>query len=298
MAGTGSASLTDLAGTAPAGLADWQYAIGSLVMGKGTNYLVTNTEGFGSPEVRTADSERVQEDGDWIGEDTYAGRVLTLTVTVRGTGAAGVTTNYNALLNAWRFDRTTPWYQIWWRWPSQPAMRVIGRPRRITANRDRMLNGRIDVVAEFYSPYSPIYQETVTLTATPRVVTGGGRTYNLTYPRLYTVSTSGGDPVAFANSGSYPSWAILTFSGPATNPRLLNTSTNEWIGFNIVLAAGDTLVVDMKQRTAKMNGASVRHLLAPGASWWDLGVGSSTLLYVSDTATGQCVVAGAPALLG
>ena len=157
MAGPGSGSLTDLAGSAPAGLVERVVEINGLLLGAGTDYLITAWEGFGTPEVRTTDEAREQEDGDWLGADTLGSRTLTLTITVRGATPAAATESYAALLRAWSLGEGANYANLWFQLPGEGPRRAIGRPRRVAADKSKLISGRIDCVAEFYSPYSPFY---------------------------------------------------------------------------------------------------------------------------------------------
>lgn len=302
MASSGVGSLTDLPGMAPAGLGDWQVQIGDVLMGPGTSYLITGREGFGSPDVRSTDVAKTLDDGDWMGRDSYASRVLTLTIVVRGTSPADATAQYEALQQAWYSDPAAPFHNLWWRFPGVPAQRAIGKPRRIQANKSRLLQGRIDVVAEFYSPYAPLFGEDVTLTATPKIVTGGGRSYPLVYPKTYSLTVSGGQSQFATNSGSYPSWMLLTFSGgAASSPRLYNLTTGAFCGFDVVMAAGDVLEVDMRLRTATLNGQNVRTKLTAGSEFFSLPPGETAELLLtafSADPTFTCAITYTPATLG
>jgi hypothetical protein len=145
---------------------------------------------------------------------------MTLTITVRGASAAEVSANYTALLRAWQLGDGANYTNLWFKLPGEGARRAIGRPRRITADRSKQLSGRIDCVAEFYSPFSPLYGENQTLLATGQIIAGGGRTYPFTYPKTFTVTVSGGTTVFADNGGSYPAWGVFSITGGvATSPR-------------------------------------------------------------------------------
>lgn len=302
MADQGSGTLIDLPGTAPVGLADRQVEIHGLLLGTGTDYIITGWEGFGTPEVRTTDEARSQEDGDWLGTDTLGSRLMTLTMTIRGTGAAGVTENYNALLRAWSLSPGANYTNLWFSLPGHPVLRAIGRPRRVSANKNQLISGRIDCVAEFYSPFSPLYEENETLLATGQIIDGGGRTYPFTYPKEYVLDVSGGETVFADNSGTYPAWGVLTCTGGVVaSPRVYNQDSDQFIGFDVSMGAADELIIDMRLRTAKLNGTSVRHKMLAGSTWWNFPVGEATALQyrpVTYDADAQCLVTFAPAHKG
>lgn len=51
--------------------------------------------------------------------------------------------------------------------------------------------------------------------------------------------------------------SIITVTGPATNPRVTNQTTDTWVQYNGTLNAGDTWVVDCGQWTSQVNGTGV-----------------------------------------
>lgn len=302
MASAGSPNLANLPGTAPATLGDWQYQIGDLVIGRGTVYHKTGESGFGTPEVRSSDTAKSAEDGDWMGIDTYGSRVLTLDLTVRGDGPAGVEAVYQDLLAAWYNDPKTPYTNLWWKLPGLPPQRVIGRPRRVQANKDRALSGTYEVVCEFYSPFSFIAGESVHVSATPRVVAGGGRQYPLTYPRQYNIVTTGGDTARIENTGAYPTVLFVAVSGGAASyPRLYDLSTGEFIGFDVTLSDGEVLTIDMRLRTASIGGRNIRQNLSVGSTWFKVPPRSvSELAFTATTVDSSvhCDITFMPVTLG
>jgi hypothetical protein len=118
----------------------------------------------------------------------------------------------------------------------------------------------------------------------------------LSDPRFYrepaapTVSSAGTYPqtVTVTNEGTAPTDPILTWHGPATNPYV--TRDGKWtLRFNIVLASGQSLVVDFAKRQALQVGADKTSTLDHAASnWWNGGVsglppGASSLQFGADT---------------
>lgn len=303
MAGSGSGSLIDLPGTPPVGLVEKGAEISGLLLGPGTPYIIRSWDGFGTPEVRVTDEAREGEDGDFLGVDTLASRTMVLEITVRGDTPAQVEQYFKDFLNAWQLSSGSNYTNLWFLLPGGEPLRAIGRPRRASANRSMMLSGRIDIVAEFYSPFSALFgPNSVNPPTTPLIQTGSGRTYPFTYPKYYSSSYSGGEVAYVDNDGSYPSWAVFEFTaGDVTTPRMTVDETGEFIAFDISLTDTDVLIVDMRLRTAKKNGVSVRHTLLPGSTWFFFAPGETlTLRYnpdVSDT-TAQCEVTYAPAHRG
>lgn len=85
----------------------------------------------------------------------------------------------------------------------------------------------------------------------------GGLTYPLTYPLEYGVAASGGYGT-FLNEGDAPLPGVFTVTGPIESPSIHNDTTSRFVSFNIDLADGETLVIDVKNGTVILNGTTDR----------------------------------------
>ena len=71
-----------------------------------------------------------------------------------------------------------------------------------------------------------------------------------------------------------PTWTI---NGPATNPTLTNITTGQTITWTGTVPAGQTLIIDMNNQTAMMEGANVYAFIT--GSWIGLAPGANRLSY-------------------
>ena len=112
----------------------------------------------------------------------------------------------------------------------------------------------------YYTKYQPI-------------VTGGGY--------VWEAGGSGGPTTVMNNSidNVSPIWTIY---GPTQNPQLENTTTGETIEYVGVIADGQTLVVDMGEQTASLDGLNVISNLV--GDFIQLAPGANRLIY---TVTGD-----------
>lgn len=106
----------------------------------------------------------------------------------------------------------------------------------------------------------------------------GTGAYPLTYGSTYANLIAGGGPQSATNNGNAASPPVYTISGPVTSPSITITDANgtRQTTFNLVLVAGDSLVVDVLNKTVTLNGAArygfssgtpIENLsLAPGTS--------------------------------
>ncbi|MEV4179947.1 hypothetical protein AB0J28_00690 [Streptosporangium canum] len=85
----------------------------------------------------------------------------------------------------------------------------------------------------------------------------GGLTYPLTYPLVYGTAGSPNNANA-TNFGTEPADPVLTFTGPLTTPRVVNSTLTRALEFNITLGAGQTLTVDVGRGTVLLDGVTDR----------------------------------------
>lgn len=77
----------------------------------------------------------------------------------------------------------------------------------------------------------------------------------------------------------YPVWEV---TGPATNPQLSVLTTNTTIQYNGSVTSTQTLVIDMFNKTATLNGASVIGNVS--GDWVDFKPGENKVTYTTDNA--------------
>lgn len=107
----------------------------------------------------------------------------------------------------------------------------------------------------------------------------GGLTFPLEFPLVFGVGVGAGSLVV-DHEGTVPTPPVLVAHGPVTNPILDNDTT----GLSIYtrdcgLSLGDTLTLDVRERTVVLNGSTHRPDLVDVArtSWWDVAPGANQL---------------------
>ena len=87
---------------------------------------------------------------------------------------------------------------------------------------------------------------------------------------------------SITSGGAYPIWTV---SGPVTNPTLASSPSGTSLTYNGTLQAGDTLVVDMANQLATINGAinAIANILG---DWVELAQGQTKVGYITDSNTG------------
>lgn len=121
----------------------------------------------------------------------------------------------------------------------------------------------------------------------------GGLTFPMTFP--FTLGTFlVGQSVEMVNNGHVKSPVRITFSGAATNPKILNETTGEYIKILKTLISTDVITVDtaFDQRTVKLNGVNAMQYLDLASTFWGLEPGVNDVSFTDDVAStsAQCLV--------
>lgn len=258
-------------------LAQGQYSIGtempggdpaSVVYGWGTPLLVQNTSAD-TGSMATQDQAVTGHDGQLFGVDTLPGMTVTQTglAYVNANGIAAMDA-YNALAGKWNdpVARLTfgAMQILRARYPvSSVTRRTYGRGRKIMPVYGQANQGAVPWTAQFQSAdctwYSDV-ESTLTLATVPSFA--GTLTFPLTPPFPWASQLNYQQNLA-VNTGSMPTWPVITFTGPIVTPGLVYVNTPVAIGYQGNLAAGVSLVIDTRPwaRTAKIGTASVAGLL-------------------------------------
>jgi hypothetical protein len=266
----------------------WEYA--GLVIGDGTAYDIVVVRGVDDlPEFRTSDTERPSDHGLFPGRDLAGGRTIEIELEIGGASEAAFRANVNAFVTATVIrDTEAP---LSFRLPSLGDRRINCRPRRRVVPVDvpyTLRNGA--AVVQFVATDPRIYDNTETVLSTAAATSGGGRTYNRTYPLTYAAGGTGGNLTA-TNTGNFPTRPVLTITGPSTSPRVENVTAGKHLLFDLTLGVGDFLVVDLDARTILLGGTASRYSsLAAGSSWWDLAPGDNLLKFTSADSMGTLEV--------
>lgn len=263
-----------------------QAELDGLLLGPGSPYAIASLSAHGTPPVRTSGYMRPQDDGEIAGPDFYEGRQVLGEVSLRdGTPAGDLGDVADALTAAFRARRTGTVPFDYWRPGDAGPRRLFVRPRRMLLEVDYWWHHGIGdpVPIEMFAP-DPRWYSTALQSVTLEVPTATtGRTYDRTYPMTYG-GGSGGTQRA-TNTGRVDTHPVTTITGPITNPRVSNATTDEALEFGIELADGETLVVDHYAHTVMLGGTASRYgTLRRPVAWWTLVPGDNDLQLGADSA--------------
>jgi hypothetical protein len=253
-------------------VANYQYEFNSLLIGSQTDYIVTAIEGLLSlPDVRSHDLDRQDRHGAIGGRDLLSGRKVIFDLSVIANSQGTIESNLRQLSRAFR-PSSVDIPLVWQRPAGGPKRRLNCRPRRreFTAGYDvahMLAEGAVELFA-----------------ADPRIYSNDVSTQDFIIPN------SGNSVTANLHSyGDFPTPPTLTITGPVTNPRISNVAdNNRQIRLDVVMTAGQTLVVDVGARTVTLDGADRYDLVRGDNQWWEIQDGDNSITYNrTDTGAGS-----------
>lgn len=264
--------------TAPA-----QIEFRGLLLGSGTAYGNKGLSGWGTmPDIRLGSKPRNSGHGSTPGSMFAQERVVTWDFKM-WPDRAGFEAACDALERATAIPRGTAEFPL--------VIRTRGVPRYVNARctkrvlpEDRLYYAGIPEGALQFVASDPRRYDMEELTATISGPTpgSGGLVYPLAYPLDYGIS--GSPPTALAvNAGSVETHPVLVFSGPMTDPRVVNATLGWALEFILDLPLGTTLTVDTYAGTVLLNGTADRYYTRSNFSvpvqkfWLDPGVNNLVL---------------------
>jgi hypothetical protein len=250
-------------------LSDYQIQIGDLVLGPGTDYIITIPPELGGPTMRTSDSEKPQEHGSYYGPDLFDARTFVIATTVRGDSAADTVQNVDALIAEWWVDSrvdTDVTKPLKVKFPGQEERILFGRPRRALMPTTRLVGNRSTGSLEYHAGDPAWYSEAEYSEELSLGTQAGGFGFPMTFPLQFGGTASGGS-VMVTNAGSFQMKPTVRFTGPFNNPRIENVTTGKTLELDLIIASGDYVDVDFAAATVLLNGTASRYYTKSGVFW-------------------------------
>jgi len=85
------------------------------------------------------------------------------------------------------------------------------------------------------------------------------------------------------NNGNRPTPAIMTIAGPIDNPIIVNDTVGAALNFLISIGAGETLVIDLANKTVLLNGVTNRRSALIAPNWFYLEPGGNFIRFGGTT---------------
>lgn len=221
-----------------------------------------------------------------VGADVGEAGELSFEVTVLGTSPSNTEALVNTLVAAWApsYEEEVEELSL----VLESVARVYrGRPIGSTIVLDGIRRGslaaaqlRFEVVDDRW------FSSTVKSVGVTVAGSSGGMDTPMDTPMVTTGSGSTGD-VTVTNDGTAPAPWTAYLSGPLTSPRLILGGYTILIDGDI--AAGSTVVVDSREQTVLVDGAS-QPWSTPTSTWWEIPPGASTFSFRASAGTGTATL--------
>lgn len=247
-----------------------------IVMGKGTKYWWREMIGADAPAMRTNDLTKPLGHGSIAGVDRFEPRQIGGVMLIEGSSQSDLSRKKNDLAKVMRPVRIGESDAIltWWHWGSMAPQRLTGRPRRLEYNVGKAaILAHLNNVGWMFEAQDPRFYSSTEQSRTATIEAGQS-----------TVSST------IINTGNMESEPILELTGPWTNPRITSTQdANRQIRIDITLSASQTLIVDIKNRTATLAGVNQAAAIRADNQWWELLPGSNLISASRTGTTGAAV---------
>lgn len=237
-------------------MTNYTFDFNNLIIGTGTNYLVTNVEGLGgTPPLRIQDDNRGYIDGSYTGRDFYDERTVYIDVTVLGDNSSTAQENYLALQEAYAPQPLGYYFDPTGFIPDADMLKEF-RFRLNGDTGDRYMYGRSrGLVTPIDADFAYGYIQTRIMMTFPD-------------PRYYNAPTTptASSAVTMINQG----WAI---SCPMINITLTSTSGSITDGngnymYFAGMTVGSYLTIDLLTRVIYLDDIPTRNIMTAATNGW------------------------------
>lgn len=242
-------------------------------------YLDEPIEGVsGLPNIRSATGVNQGRDGSWVSRQLYEGRYISFQGRIFGGEPIDVENKRRELVSV--LQRKKLKLRIITYAGMEFITEVFVMANQMPINRElNIVKWKIDLLSE-----DPLFYDNSAgeLLATVGKVMDGG--FDIPFDIPFNIS-AGGEPSVVTNSGNETVYPIITISTPATNPKLINRATNEFMQVMTTVLDGDKLIIDMRNKTITHNGLNIYALQRDGSTFFGLIPGVNVMEIQSDIAS-------------
>lgn len=242
-------------------------------------YLDEPIEGVsGLPNIRSATGVNQGRDGSWVSRQLYEGRYISFQGRIFGGEPIDVENKRRELVSV--LQRKKLKLRIITYAGMEFITEVFVMSNQMPINRElNIVKWKIDLLSE-----DPLFYDNSAgeLLATVGKVMDGG--FDIPFDIPFNIS-AGGEPSVVTNSGNETVYPIITISTPATNPKLINRATNEFMQVMTTVLEGDKLIIDMRNKTITHNGLNIYSLQRDGSTFFGLIPGVNVMEIQSDIAS-------------
>lgn len=244
---------------------------------------IDKVSGLDSPEFRSSSRDHEGVDGGFIDAEFEKARTISLEGTIYD-DTATIETLLDNLKDNYA-PRTIP-IPFYFKTPGVNERVVFVKPLGVKYNwESERRYGSVAFRIELYAEDPRIYEATEeVVTIDQGAITYTGIDFPLDFPFSFGGVSSTDDGQNVTNNGNRSTPAVIEIQGPVTNPSIINETEGLTLAFDIILAADETLVVDLAHHTVKLDGYINRRGTLRSPDWFLLQPGDTFIRYRAESA--------------
>lgn len=248
----------------------------------GAPFIITGVTGLGPADIRTSSFLFSGRSGGLVTDQLYGFRTVTINGKIGRNGGTREQHRLDrqAVLNALVIGSTIPVYITVFDGETYRIDASVTDAKVEYSRGGRTSDFLIQLTAGDPLFYSTDGGDEQTATVN-RTLDNGGYVTPYILPVVWDI---GGQPTIVTNSGNAVVYPVITIHDTTHDPILTNQATGEQFAMSINTNDGDELVIDMLNRTVKLNGSDVIGNKVDGSVWFGLLVGDNPIRFDTDTA--------------
>lgn len=246
---------------------------------------ITGVSGLDNAPYRETQRDHEGQDGGFMDAEFEKGRPIVLTGDIYAT--PGSVESYLDSLKA-NWAPSSALIPFYFKSPGISERLLFVKPLGCKYDWDTGLRiGTIPVQFKAFAEDPRLYDSTQSVASIPFAAgasTGFG--FNLGFSFGFG-GTSSTDGQFILNAGNRPTPLQFTINGPCDTPTIRDDTYGHALAFNIILASGETLVIDTYYKTVKLNGINNRRGKLINPDWFFLQPGSTFIRYNAVSGVGS-----------
>lgn len=251
---------------------------------------IEGVSGLDSAPIRSTKRDHEGVDGGFMDAEFETGRDIALTGIVFANNNP-METYLDSLKANWAPSSSL--VPLYWNTIETGTRVLFVKPLGVKYDWDALRRlGKAAITFTAYAEDPRIYTQTLnTLVVSLGAIISTGFAFAFAFPFGFGGVSTTSDGIIVTNGGNRPTPPVFTINGPVTNPVIMNDTISAEMDFNIDLALGETLVVDTRYRTVRLNGTANRRALMTKPGWFMLQPGDNFIRFRGTAGSGTLSVA-------